>query len=974
MKIRILKSAIAAYYVGISATPAMANNAPVGGGRGDFYIQEGTDIKTDNANTSVTGITVSKNDNYAIENNGAVNIAISTEDNGNGSVTGVKVTQGGTINLGSNSGITVNNNLTTATGLNVSGSAIMADGSRQFSHAEANNLDVAITGNNAKGMDIQGGASVKLTGENNISVTGKGSAANNIGVNIQGQQNQISTLNAENLTINTNSYGFKVGNNASVTLTGNTTINSGLNAVWVTGGNTDGYSNFSAETLTVTTTGRGDGAVYASTGGNISIGAGSSIKTQNMIGLFANSDPGYTVSGQKHTAINFDGSQQSPNTIQVGGQAGVWANGDNSEININHTNIIATADNYDVIGMQATDGGIINAQNTTISVSDNGTECTKNSSENCQSIAAVRSSAGSVINFSGDIKINAEQTHNQLALYTTGDNAEINIKDSAVITGNVLTAGNNNKIQIDLNGGRFTGMTGFVTEGTNETGSAVAYTGSTIDISLTNNSQWNMTNDSEISSLSLNNGSVLNLNTEPQNPGAKGNTLTVNGDYTGNDGLIVFNTQLEGDDSLTDRLIIQGNTSGNTQVRVDNMGGQGAETVNGIKLISVNGVSDGEFQQSGRIVAGVHEYSLARGNNNDQKNWYLTNITDSQGNPVVPGPDSPSIPGESGTIIRRPEAAGYIANIYQANNIFNLRLHDRPGETAYTDVMSGEKKVSSMWLRNIAGRTNTESTDGQLKTGSNRYILQLGGDIAQWSDNDVNSYRIGLVAGYGRVNSTSANKITGYRATSHTNGYSGGTYGTYYANDKEKTGLYIDSWMLYNWFDNTVDGEGLQEEKYNAKGLTASVESGYTFQINDTTSSINRWYIQPKAQLTYSGVKMDNHTEVNGTRVSGAGENNIQTRLGMKAFWLERDANNNTTDRTLLPFAEVNWIHNTKNTGVTMDGDTITHAGIRNIGELKVGLEGRLTENTEVHFNIAQQTGSGNYSDTQGMMGIRIRF
>lgn len=45
MTTRILKSAIAAYYVGLSATLAMANNAPVGGGHGDYYIQEGMILK-----------------------------------------------------------------------------------------------------------------------------------------------------------------------------------------------------------------------------------------------------------------------------------------------------------------------------------------------------------------------------------------------------------------------------------------------------------------------------------------------------------------------------------------------------------------------------------------------------------------------------------------------------------------------------------------------------------------------------------------------------------------------------------------------------------------------------------------------------------------------------------------------------------------------------------------------------------------
>ena len=50
-----------------------------------------------------------------------------------------------------------------------------------------------------------------------------------------------------------------------------------------------------------------------------------------------------------------------------------------------------------------------------------------------------------------------------------------------------------------------------------------------------------------------------------------------------------------------------------------------------------------------------------------------------------------------------------------ANNLFNVRLHDRLGETQYTDVLTGERKVTSLWLRNVAGHSTVKSGDGQLK-------------------------------------------------------------------------------------------------------------------------------------------------------------------------------------------------------------------------------------------------------------------
>ena len=77
--------------------------------------------------------------------------------------------------------------------------------------------------------------------------------------------------------------------------------------------------------------------------------------------------------------------------------------------------------------------------------------------------------------------------------------------------------------------------------------------------------------------------------------GKPGNVLTVNGNYTGNNGLMTFNATLGGDNSPTDKMNVKGDTQGNTRVRVDNIGGVGAQTVNGIELIEVGGNSAGNF-------------------------------------------------------------------------------------------------------------------------------------------------------------------------------------------------------------------------------------------------------------------------------------------------------------------------------------------------------------------------------------------
>lgn len=48
---------------------------------------------------------------------------------------------------------------------------------------------------------------------------------------------------------------------------------------------------------------------------------------------------------------------------------------------------------------------------------------------------------------------------------------------------------------------------------------------------------------------------------------------------------MTFNATLGGDNSPTDKMNVKGDTQGNTRVRVDNIGGVGAQTVNGIELL-----------------------------------------------------------------------------------------------------------------------------------------------------------------------------------------------------------------------------------------------------------------------------------------------------------------------------------------------------------------------------------------------------
>lgn len=440
------------------------------------------------------------------------------------------------------------------------------------------------------------------------------------------------------------------------------------------------------------------------------------------------------------------------------------------------------------------------------------------------------------------------------------------------------------------------------------------------------------------------------------------------GNWKGEGGTVVMNTVLDGDDSLTDKLQITGQATGVTYVAVNKVGGQGALTVEGIELITTGSSDAGAFV-SGRIVAGSYDYRLQQGTTSgaNTNNWYLTSAL----------PTTPTEPAQPTEHIWRPESGSYAVNLLAANTLFNTGLHDRLGEIQYTDVLSGEKRVTSMWMRHVGGHQRSKMADGQNSTQANRYVAMLGGDIAQWSTDGLNRYHLGVMSGYANQKSRTRSSATGYSSRGTIDGYSAGLYGTWYQNGVDKSGLYADSWVQYNWFDNTVKGDELASESYKSRGFTASVESGYSYKVGEyhtSTGMVNSFWLQPQAQITWMGVKAKGHTEVNGTRVQGKGQDNIRTRLGMRAYLNGHSARDEGKGNMFQPFVEANWIHNTKNFGAVMDGVSNAIGGTRNIGEVKVGVEALLHNNFSVWGNVAQLIGNKGYSDTQGTIGVKYAF
>lgn len=635
----------------------------------------------------------------------------------------------------------------------------------------------------------------------------------------------------------------------------------------------------------------------------------------------------------------YAGQDTEANSTAVKGKAEIFLNGDST--------IKTVGKNAHAVYARAS--GAISLGNANISATGDGANGLFASSTTAGQQAAIFLAKNASINVATGAAVYATGAEALVKSYDIGTASET--AGIYEINGNIV-ADKEGRVQLHMaDGSRFTGITN-----SNQLATSTADAG-TIALTIDGDSSlWTMTGDSVLSSLTLNNGTVA------WSGAAAGNILTVAGNYHGDNGLLKLNTVLGDDDSVSDKLVVQGDTSGTTRVAVANAGGSGAKTINGIEVIHVDGVSDGDFVQAGRIVAGSYEYALRRGEGAQYSHWYLMNAAET---PEQPVPEQPTL---------RPESGSYIANLAAANTMFNTRLHDRLGDTQYIDMLTGELKTTSLWMRNVGGHTRFKDSSGQLSTQSNRYVLQLGGDLAQWSTDGLDRWHLGLMAGYGNNQSNTRSDVSRYHSRGQVTGYSVGLYGTWYANDEHKTGSYLDSWILYNWFNNKVYGQGLANEKYDSDGITASVEGGYSFLMGERSDGRSTYWLQPKAQLTWMGVKADTHTEANGTRVEGKGDGNLQTRLGMKAFIKGHSAVDEGKGREFQPFVEANWIYNTRSYGVAMNNVTNYQAGTRNIGELKAGVEGQIGRNLHLWGNVAQQIGDKGYSDTQGMLGIKYAF
>ncbi|WP_032954230.1 autotransporter outer membrane beta-barrel domain-containing protein [Stenotrophomonas maltophilia] len=467
--------------------------------------------------------------------------------------------------------------------------------------------------------------------------------------------------------------------------------------------------------------------------------------------------------------------------------------------------------------------------------------------------------------------------------------------------------------------------------------------GSTVSVT---DSVWRLTGDSSAQQLFANTGSTIELGN-----GSGFNMLTVAGNFSGADGTIIFNTVLAGDNAATDKLIIGGDTSGTANVRVNNVGGAGAQTDKGIELIQVGGVSNGQFNLAGRAVGGQYEYFLHKGTGADG-NWYLRSQLPTQPDPCVIDPSLPECNPVDPEPVLRPEPGAYLANLQAAQTMFRLGYHNR----------NAGQNSGRAWSRVDGSRNGFDAISRQLDIRGNSQALTVGADV--WRHDSGSS--VGVMLSSGNASSTSTNKLTGYYARGKVKGEALGIYGTWRGGNGADpyAGFYVDGSLQRAQFRNRVEGIGLDTERYDSRAWQGAVETGYAFRVGGASNG--GIYLEPQLQVGYSRWDSNRHTEANGTVVSTENANGVFGRAGLRLSGVTRWGNGAAE---VQPYLAANWLHTRAESQIRMD-DEIADARIpRSRGEFSGGASVKFANGIGAWGGLSLQRASG-YHQTSAQVGV----
>ncbi|MDA5337275.1 autotransporter outer membrane beta-barrel domain-containing protein [Stenotrophomonas maltophilia] len=503
-------------------------------------------------------------------------------------------------------------------------------------------------------------------------------------------------------------------------------------------------------------------------------------------------------------------------------------------------------------------------------------------------------------------------------------------------------------------------------------------------LEISDQSRWTLTRDSTVEDLAIDNSTI-----ELSAPGSTSfNRLTVNGDFASAASRIVFNGALGSDSSPIDLLHIRGDTWGDADIQVNNVHGLGAQTVDGIRIIQVDGTSNANYSLVGRAVAGQYDYFLHQGGSGSAEDghWYLR--SELNGNPPSPCEDDPEGPGcnptpdpdprpsdpdedtlppnpceandkgdcgtPPGPTVIRPEAGAYLANLRASQSMFEL---GRGHQSAF-------RQGAASWVRLDTARDRFAAGAEQISIDGNRQTLTIGSDILRRE----NGTALGITLATGSANSTSISALTGYYARSKVKGQALGLHGTWRSSGTDDAGnFYIQAAAQRALFQNHVQGTGLAPEKYKSGLWQGIIRSGYTFSLGKDNGDYLD--LEPQLQFGYNRWSDMRHVERSGTVVSSGGSNGLFGRVGLRAS--SRTMRNHSV--LVQPFLSVHWLQEDSLPQIRMDDSRVDAHIPRGRAELSAGATLLIRSDWQIRASVSRQQ-AGSFHETHGELSASFSW
>lgn len=381
---------------------------------------------------------------------------------------------------------------------------------------------------------------------------------------------------------------------------------------------------------------------------------------------------------------------------------------------------------------------------------------------------------------------------------------------------------------------------------------------------------------------SLDNAGSVRLGSQPNT------VLEVTGNYIGNDGLVQLSGVLGDDASPTAQLRIGGDSSGSSLLRFENVGGQGALTVEGIKVIDIAGTSNGNFvlqgdytfQGSQAVVGGAYAYRLYKNGISTPADgdWYLRSSLIIPAEPVKPLYQAGAPLYESYANILL-EAFGTLPTLRE--RVGSRYAQNALGRGAGAIVLASDTLNNGVWSRvegmyaNLKPATSSTLADYRI----NRGLLEFGAD-GVFQESTAGVLIGGILAKFGKSNAKVSSVFGSGTIDSY--GYGIGATLTWYGNNN----IYVDGQAHLTWTNsdlrsNLVDDDLIRDNI--GFGFSTGVEVGHHLYLTP------QWTVTPQVQLTYTHFGFDDFRDVFGASISTGGTDRLQGRLGAsidyEKFW-----------------------------------------------------------------------------------------